>query len=1081
MVEIDPFQTQRDAGGNVIAELNAAGFQDGVQIGRGGFCEVYRCTQLVVDRVVAVKVLTSDLHEDRERFFREQHAMGRLTGHPNVVGLLEVGETASGLPYLVMPYYSRGSLDARLHRDGPLSLGEVLRLGIKLASALETAHRLDVLHRDIKPGNILLTDYDEPALTDFGIARITGGFETEAGTITGSPAFIAPEILTGDDPSRASDVYGLGATLFCALTGHAAFERRSGEEVIAQFLRITRRPVPDLRASGTPEDACTVIEAAMSRDPQDRPTAAALGQRLRQVERNHGFVATGEMVLEAELGADHASLSMPVSVVGTTVGNPPLELTSFVDRRIQIAEVKNRLAGARLVTLTGMGGVGKSRLALRVAHQVKGDFADGVWLVELGDLRDSTLLIAVVAAALGLRNRSARPTLEVMAEVLFPLNLLLVLDNCEHLIEAVTTMTESLLRTCPQLRILATSREALSAGGESLFAVPPLGIPHSTGRPTLRAAARYDAVALFAERGAAAVPGFEVTDDNKFSVAQICARLDGLPLAIELAAARLRTMSPEQILSRLADRYALLTRGSRSAPARQQTLGWCIGWSYDLCPPVEQRLWRQLSVFAGGFGLDAAEQVCGTDVTEAGLLDALSALVDKSILIREETGGVIRFRMLETVQGYAKEKAEECGEYLEYVRRHREWCERLALRADAEWIGPHQLQWAARLERELPNLRQALEFSLTESNDSALRLATALYRFWTLRGRLGEGRHWYQRALNHTTSAPTADRATALYNASVMALIQDDLPAGVAIVAQLETLAEQSAEPLVRALRVHARGNLGLAGGEGDLAGAMSFLAEAIDFYDVSGDIILQLGAAASLGWVCALRGDTTRALTYLEKVLTITESAGETQQRSWALWAAGFVVWRRNEPERAKHLLENGIRLAWLVPDLLIIGTCMETLAWVAAEQHHPRRAAMLMGAANSLGRTVGGSAFMFHNLRVYHEKCTHSSREALGKRAFEAGLREGAAMSFDAAAAFALGERVTAVEPKPHSAGSLTKRERQVAELVAQGMTNKAIAARLVISPRTADGHVEHILTKLGFTSRAQIGVWAAQQTES
>ncbi|WP_330253284.1 protein kinase [Nocardia sp. NBC_00565] len=1075
MVKSDPFQTQRDVGVDVVTELSAAGFEDAQEIGRGGFGEVYRCIQRAVDRTVAVKVLTGEVDENRERFFREQRAMGRLTGHPNIVDVLEVGETASGLPYLVMRYHSHGSLDARIRRDGPLSVAEVLHLGVKIAGALETAHRAEILHRDIKPGNILLTDYGEPALTDFGIAHIAGGFETATGTVTGSPAFTAPEVLGGDAPSRASDVYGLGATLFCALTGHAAFERRSGEQVVAQFLRITKQPVPDLRKSGMPDDVCAVIEAAMSRDSRDRPTAAELGRQLQQVEHNHGF-AVDEMALRGEAGADRVSAVTSVSVVGSGIGNLPLELTSFVDRRIQVAEVKNLLAGSRLVTMTGMGGVGKTRLALRVAQMVKGDFADGVWLVELGDLRDATLVVDVVAAALGLRNQSARPKLEVMAESLASRNLLLVLDNCEQVIDAVATLTESLLRTCPQLRILATSREALSVGGESLFAVPPLGIPDPTDKSALHAAARYDAVTLFAERGAAAVPGFELTDDTRLTVARICARLDGLPLAIELAAARLRTMSPEQILSRLDDRYDLLTRGHRGAPMRQQTLRWCIGWSYDLCTPVEQLLWNQLSVFAGGFELDAAEQVCGTDLTEPELLDALSALVDKSILIREETDGTIRFRMLETVQEYGKEKAEESGKYLEYARRHRQWCERLATQAETEWVGPHQLQLVARLERELPNLRKALEFSLAESNDCTLRMTAALHMFWTLRGRLSEGRHWCERALGHTTGAPTTDRAKALHVAGVTAAMQGDLPVVTDTMTQLRTLAEQTAEPLVTALLAHAEGNMCLAGGNGDLARAGALLAHAVDTYEASGNLKLQLDARISLGWAYALHGDTERALADLDKGLAITESAGETMLRAWLSWAAGFTVWRRDEPERAVHLLQQGIRSSRLVADPLVAGACLETLAWIAADQHHARRAAVLMGAADSLGRVTGGSALMFRDLHVYRDECVRSIRNALGERAFEAARQQGAAMSFDTAVGFALGERAEATEPASRSAENLTKRERQVADLVARGLTNKAIAARLVISQRTAEGHVEHILTKLGFTSRAQIAAWAA-----
>src|SRR3984893_8690248 len=282
-MDSDPFSTQRDVGSAVVAELSAAGFAEADEVGRGGFGIVFRCRQTALDRMVAVKVLTTQMQEDRELIVREQRAMGRLTGHPNVVGVLEVGQTDSGCPYLVMQYHQRGSLEARIRRLGRLPVEEVLHVGVKIAGALEAAHRREILHRDVKPANILLTDYGEPALADFGIAHIVGGFKTATGTFTGSPAFTAPEVLSGDAPSAASDVYELGATLFAALTGHAAYERKSGEQVVAQFLRIASEPVPDLRDSGIPADVSALVEKAMSRDAWERPSAADLGEELAHV------------------------------------------------------------------------------------------------------------------------------------------------------------------------------------------------------------------------------------------------------------------------------------------------------------------------------------------------------------------------------------------------------------------------------------------------------------------------------------------------------------------------------------------------------------------------------------------------------------------------------------------------------------------------------------------------------------------------------------------------------------------------------------------------------------------------------
>src|ERR1700736_5640502 len=310
MADVDSHATQRRLAPDIPAELRSAGFDDVTEIGHGGFGVVYRCVQPMLDRTVAVKVLTSDLDPDNlDRFIREQRAMGRLSGHPHIVQIFEVGTTASGRPFIVMPYHAKDSLEALIRGHGPLDWRETLSIGVKLSGALHAAHSVGTLHRDVKPANILLTDYGEPQLTDFGIARIAGGFETATGVITGSPAFTALEVLEGATPTVASDIYSLGATLFCALTGHAAYERRSGEQVVAQFLRITSEPVPDLREHGLPDDVAAIIERAMSRAPADRPASAAqFGDELRATQRGSGL-AVDEMARPVKLGVERRESS----------------------------------------------------------------------------------------------------------------------------------------------------------------------------------------------------------------------------------------------------------------------------------------------------------------------------------------------------------------------------------------------------------------------------------------------------------------------------------------------------------------------------------------------------------------------------------------------------------------------------------------------------------------------------------------------------------------------------------------------------------------------------------------------------
>ncbi|MFF2108512.1 protein kinase domain-containing protein [Rhodococcus koreensis] len=432
MAEYDPLATQRDLTPDIAAELAAAGFDDAQEIGRGGFGVVYRCLQPSLDRTVAVKVLTADLDPDNlERFIREQRAMGRLSGHPNIANILQVGATPSGQPYIVMQYHQHGSLASRIHRSGPMGWEDAVRLGVKVAGALETAHRVGTVHRDVKPANILLTDYGEPQLTDFGIARIVGGFETSTRAVVGSPAFTAPEVLGGRPPTPASDVYGLGATLFCTITGHAAFERRSGEQVMAQFLRITSQPVPDIRGEGIPRDVCAAIERAMSREPDDRASSAVeFGEELREAELRNGL-PVDEMALPADLDEEHddhrrgastrtaSGRSGPTTTGGrsftATTGTPPAPSTRFrpptptrqlVERR-QLIDTLRAGQRRRLTVIHAPAGFGKSTLAAQWSEVLTEEGVAVAWLTVDHDDNNAVWFLSHLVEAI----RRVRPTL----------------------------------------------------------------------------------------------------------------------------------------------------------------------------------------------------------------------------------------------------------------------------------------------------------------------------------------------------------------------------------------------------------------------------------------------------------------------------------------------------------------------------------------------------------------------------------------------------------------------------------------------------------------------------------------------
>ncbi|MDH6281860.1 ATP-binding protein [Prescottella agglutinans] len=761
-------------------------------------------------------------------------------------------------------------------------------------------------------------------------------------------------------------------------------------------------------------------------------------------------------------------------------GNLPLDLTSFVGRRDDVAEVKRLLTASRLVTLTGVGGVGKTRLALRVAGDSQRAFSAGVWLVDLAELQDPDLVPDTAAAALDIQVLSTQPVTDLLIRHLEDRHLLLVLDNCAHLVEAVAGLVETLLRSCPQLHVLATSREPLRIQGEHLLQVPPLELPDTDGREPRREPSRYDAVALFVARARTAVPGFELTAENESEIVQICRRVDGLPLPIELATARLRAMSVHQILERLTDRYALLTgktRGVpvRGVPTRQQTMRLCIDWSYELCTREERETWARLSVFAGAFELGAAEAICGIGTVD--VLDMTTSLVDKSVLTREDAGGVVRYRLLDTLREYGLVRLREMDEYAVMRRRHRDWYEQLVLQLRRNWISPRQAEAKLRLEREQSNLREAIEFCLSTPGeaDHGLRLAVALFPFWLSDGLLGEGRYWLDRTLDLQGGRPTVGQVKALSGACLLAGYQGDVAAGEEFAARGRDLAQRLGDATSEAVVLHAMGYL--AAFSGDIPRAVEHLERALEVFRSERSFARQISTVLGLSIAHGLLGNTAEAENYYRQGLEITEARGESMYKGYAHCALGLGLWK-TEPDRATELLEEALRLADRVDDKLSAAMCVEALVWIAAADRRDHRAAVLLGAVQTQWLAVGSAGVVAPTLQAYHRDAEHRARSALGDRAFSTDFQRGAGLSFEEAVGYALGEERVSPSGPPTTTDILTPRERQVADLVAQGLTDKAIAARLVVSPRTVHGHVQHALTKLGFTKRTQIAAWVIEQ---
>ncbi|CAN3979604.1 ATP-binding protein [Kitasatospora purpeofusca] len=694
---------------------------------------------------------------------------------------------------------------------------------------------------------------------------------------------------------------------------------------------------------------------------------------------------------------------------GPGPGRLPAEVTSFVGRQRELTELSLLLAERRLVTVTGPGGVGKSRLALRAAARAAGAFPDGTWLVEAAPVQDGRLLGHAVLEALRLTDGTARPPLEVLTERLAGRRLLLVLDGCEHLVPACAELALALLRALPGLRVLATSRVALRTAGEHLLNLAPLPVGTAGA---IAAGAPPDAVLLFADRARAVLPSFAVTAANAEGIAQLCRRLDGIPLAVELAAGRLRALSVEQIGARLDDRFRLLTGGDPAALPRHQTLRTTIGWSHELCTEQERLLWARLSVFAGVFDLDAAEYVCGGEgVDPDELLDLLTELVAKSVVLREDSPFGVRFRLLDTVREYGLRWLRAAGEEHRLLCRHRDWYLGVATWGEVEWFGPRQAETAERTGLAHANLRAALEFCLAEPGEEqiALLMAGTLWFFWVGCGHLGEGRHWLDRALA-LAPEPTEARAKALWVTGYMATLQGDLVSARPALEECRRQALATGDDRALAYAVHRQGCAALIGDEP--ARAAELFEEALWHYRTIGELNSNvLMAMFELGIAYLFQGDQDSGELWLGQVRELCEEHGEQWAYAYGLYALAYSHWLNGEVRPARALARESVRLNHLFNDLLGIVLAIDLLALLETEPAGPgepgdlREARVLQGAAHRIWQAVGKPFFGSRTFNGPHRACEERAGAGLTEQEYTDFFTTGTRLDLDAAVHRALG----------------------------------------------------------------------------
>ncbi len=1017
------------------------------QLGAGGMGEVYRALDTRLNREVALKLLPSEFARDATKLARfRQEALNLATlNHPNIATIYGFEEAQGGTLFLALELVEGETLQDRLEK-GRLPLQDALQVCAQVAEALEVAHERGIIHRDLKPGNVMIGPRGLVKVLDFGLAlgkreraplgheaggRSTGaavprmpsatpgdvtidttidvgeatidpgdatidtdpdatiesrsstgpGGSGVSGGMQGTPGYMSPEQIMGSAQDERTDVFAFGCVLYECLAGQRAFDGPTGLDRLRAPLEET--PDWNLLPPGLPPRVRTLLERALEKERDERLSD----------------VRSARIELEEVLGIRRAAALRAGEAPAAAPHNLPRSLTSFVGRERLLAELGLRIGETRLLTLVGMGGSGKTRLALKLAEDVLPEFPDGVWFVDLAPVTDASRVELATAVALGLREEPGRPLTQTLIEHLERRRVLLVLDNCEHLVAACANMATLLLHACAEVRLLATSREALGVDGEHVEPIPSLELPGEHERGGAAAHAAFESVRLYVERAKQVAPTFGLTDANAAVVGEICRRLDGIPLALELAAARAKVLSVEQIRAKLDDRFRLLTGGSRTALPRQQTLRATIQWSYDMLAPREQEFMRRLSVFTGGWTLETATAVVEENGDEFESLDLLTLLVDKSLVVVDRSNADRpRYRFLESVRQFAREMLDAGGEAGAVHDRHLDYFLALGERAEAELLGPKQGHWFSELELENGNLLAALSWSghSPEGVQKGLRLSGSVARFWSARGHYEVARRAMNDALaRDRTAEPTPGRAKAVVRAGALASYQGDYAAA-------RSLVEESLR-IYRSLgdsRGEARALSGLAtiaSFTGDYEDSRHFGGEALAKYRAAGN---ERGVAVALhilGFVALCLGEYEPARRLYEEALSLYRKVEDREYIALTLADLAVIVARLGEREAARELLAESIDIVQELGARREGAYALEGAAELAAEGGQAQTAVRLAGAARALREAIGSP--LAPTEQRERDLLLARMESSLGEGPYREALAAGRALSFEQA----------------------------------------------------------------------------------
>lgn len=940
-------------------------------LGQGAFGRVWLADDEDLRRQVAIKIPTAKCfarEEDADAYLAEARALATLD-HPHIVPVYDVGRKAEGSVYVVSKFIDGYTLAEQIKENRP-GQEEAVAIIATVAEALAHAHERGLIHRDVKPANILLEEHTgRPYLADFGLA-IREQDLNRSDPMSGTPAYMSPEQAgkEGSAVDARSDIFSLGIVLYELLTGWRPF----GGDTLAAVLHqvICAAPLPPRDVDSTIDaDLQAICLTALAKLPADRfATAADFAAALRAWQRRQSDEALRPKA------APH---------------NLPATLGELIGRDSETAELQRLLGEARLVTLTGPGGVGKTRLALQTAWSALAEFAERVYFVQLAPVRDASLVASAIAQAVGCRESADRPVAEALVEFVAGQRMLLVLDNFEH-VAAAAELVSKLLAAATELRIVVTSRMPLRLAGEQEYPVALLEVPPSAAAD-LDALARYSAVALFCKRARESLPDFVFSKQNAAAVVEICTRLDGLPLAIELAAARIKVLTPQAMLPRLEKRLQLLTGGRGVSSTRQQTMRGAIAWSYDLLTPQEQRLFRRLSFFVGGCTLAAIEGTTPDEGEPIDALDGVASLVDKSILrATDSPSGERRYGMLETVREFAFERLVESGEKDAECHRLASYMAALVEQAEPQLKGADSAAAFQQLEEEQANIRAAISCCLAVPSDPirgelGLRIGGALWRFWCSRGYLREGRHWLTQLLaafgkSHHDSLGGKAR----YAAGCLAEDLAEFSEAQSLYRESLALWEAAGEVERLPDAYVALGSISTS--QGDYATARASFGRALELATQQGARRLIAVALSNLGSVAWAEADYAAAEAYHEEALAIRRELGGPAAIAVSLTSLGLVASRRGDLQKAEALYRESLVILREQQNTMGIAVCLNNLGEISCKLGRFDEARAMLAEAAALQIKAGDRLSLAYTLESLGTMFGHSGNPAQGARTFAA-----------------------------------------------------------------------------------------------